>query len=552
MIDENPQAVRELDGAEIRVRPVAGNALVNDYHRCHPALAPFYAGHPRDRQALLRHADATAKYPRAHLASIRDAVRATTPRAAEKWERVLGGEGFVVTTGQQAGLFGGPAYTFIKILSALRHAERFEAELGVPVVALFWVPGDDHDFGEVDHVSVIDRTNELRTIKLAQSVEEPHSMARVKLDATVTEAVDQFASALADTPEGTRLREIISAAYRPENTVADAYIETVAGVLRDFDLLIVSSADRRLKQAALPVIRRELSKAADHEEAVATQTQRLEAAGYHAQVALSPGAANVMFEDELGRERLMHDDSTWHLRRTRRSYSEAELLARLEAEPTCFSPNVLLRPVVESHLFPTLAYVAGPSEVAYFAQIGCLFRVHGVPMPLVLPRHSARIIEAKVRKVLDKFSLPAEDLGRPFHEVAAQIAREELPASVSEALATTRQHLTDDYAALIDSIGAIDPTLRGPLESARNASYKQLDDGQRKILAHLKKQNEVHLTQLRKAAVNLYPDGVPQERVLSLLPYEARYGEALLRTIYEAIEPVLLSDTPVWGGEPCA
>jgi uncharacterized protein YllA (UPF0747 family) len=233
MTDQLPQVIRELDGLELRVRPVTGNPLVNDYHRANPALAGFYAGHPRDREALVRHATATAEYARPHLASLRDAVRPTTPRAAEKWDRVLRGEGFVVTTGQQAGLFGGPAYTFIKILSALRHAERYEQQLGVPVIALFWVPGDDHDFGEVAHVSVIDRTNELRTIRLEQAVEDPVSMARLPLDASVTEAVEQFSAVLADTPSGAHIRDVLAAAYRPGNTVTKPAGRTLA-VARSF------------------------------------------------------------------------------------------------------------------------------------------------------------------------------------------------------------------------------------------------------------------------------------------------------------------------------
>ena len=551
MSDEIPGVSRVLDGAELHVRPVSGNALVNDYHRRNPALAAFYAGRPRDRTALHRQAERTAKYPRPHLAALREAVRATTPRAAEKWEQVLRGVGYVVTTGQQAGLFGGPAYTFIKILSALRHAERFEAELGVPVVALFWVPADDHDFNEVNHVSIVDRTNELLTLRLDQAVAEPVSMAKLPLDESVEQVLAHFADSLSDTPAGTRIRDVLAEAYRPGRTMAAAFIEAVAGLLSGFDLLIVSSADPALKTAALPVIRREIEHASAHEEAIAAQTQRLEAAGYHAQVPLAQGAANVMFEDEHGRERLMRDGPTWHLRRTRRSFTEQELLDRLERVPTAFSANVLLRPVVESHLFPTLAYVGGPSEVAYFAQIGCLFRAHGVPMPLVLPRHSVQIVEAKVRKVLEKFRLDAEELARPFHEIAARIARDELPSKVTEALAMARRHLGEDYAALLDAITSIDPTLRGPLESARNMSYKHLDDGERKILAHLKKQNEVHLNQLRKAAVNLYPGGAPQERVLSLLPYTARYGDELLRTIKDAIEPGDFVDMPAWSGARC-
>lgn len=548
---ERPLVVKQMDGLEVRVRTVSGNPLIHDYLCASPALARFYPGHPDDPHAFRRHAVETAAYDRPHLAGLADAIRPTTTRAAEKWQRVVRGEGFVVTTGQQAGLFGGPAYTFLKILSAVRLAETLEALLDRPVVALFWVPGDDHDFAEVGRVSVLDRMNELRRIELEPPAVEPRSMARLALGESITAAVEAFSNVLPDTDSAVRIRDVLSRTYRPGVAMADAYIAMLRELLDGFDVLITASSDSAIKQASAPVLEREIREAARHEKAVAMQTARLEEAGYYPQVAVAPGAANVMFEDESGRERLMRSDSEWQLRRTRRSFSDAQLLDRLAREPMAFSANVLLRPVVESHLFPTLAYVGGPSEVAYFAQIGCLFREHGVPMPLVIPRYSTQLVEAKVRKVLSKFQLEPNDLGQPFHELAAQVTREELPAGVSDALAAAKRHLTEDYGALLSASSGIDPTLRGPLESARNASFKHVDDSERKILTHLKKQNEVHLMQLRKAASNLYPDGAPQERVLSLLPYVARYGEGLLREILDAMTPSPPSTVPAWSGIVC-
>ena len=269
-------------------------------------------------------------------------------------------------------------------------------------------------------------------------------------------------------------------------------------------------------------------------------------------MAIATDAANVMYEDEHGRERLVREADGWMVRRTKRFFEHQEVLELLQTHPERFSPNVLLRPVVESYAFPTLAYVGGPAEVSYFAQTGCLFSAHKVDMPLVLPRASADLIEAKIRKVLDKFGLTPRDLRHPFHEIASQIARDELPDEVRTALHALREDLTTGYATLVAAAQTIDATLKGPLESARNGSYKQLDDAERKILTHLKKQNEIGLDQLRKASVHLYPDGQRQERVLGGVTYLGRYGGELLNGIAATLDVQLDAAGTGWDGVRCA
>jgi bacillithiol biosynthesis cysteine-adding enzyme BshC len=317
-------------------------------------------------------------------------------------------------------------------------------------------------------------------------------------------------------------------------------------------LLITASSDVALKRHASPVMRRELENAEKHATLLRAQSDRLLAAGYHEQVAIATDAANVMYEDEHGRERLVREGDGWMVRRTKRFFSHAEILELLESNPERFSANVLLRPVVESYAFPTLAYVGGPAEVSYFGQTGCLFSAHHVDMPLVMPRASADLIEAKIRKVLDKFTLEPHDLRHPFHEIASQIARDDLPEEVRVALHQLREDLTNGYAGLVAGATGIDPTLKGPLEGARNASYKQVEDAERKILTHLKKQNEIGLDQLRKASVHLYPDGQRQERVLGGISYLGRYGEELLAGIAAALDVQLDAVVAGWDGVRCA
>ena len=202
-------------------------------------------------------------------------------------------------------------------------------------------------------------------------------------------------------------------------------------------------------------------------------------------------------------------------------------------------------------MFPTIAYVGGPAEISYFAQIGCLFEAHEVTMPLAQPRVSIEVIEHKVQKVLDKFSLAADAVKQPFDQLASQVVRDELPENISTTVQQLRADIAQRYADLAAAAQEIDPTLRGPLDSARNASHKTLADAEKKIVSHLKKKNEIGIDQLRKASVNLYPEGQPQERVINTLSYFARYGPAFLEAITTQIGVDLSMSAPEWTGVRC-
>jgi bacillithiol synthase len=541
-----------LDGMEIQVGPLTSSQLVLDYHAGKAEIGSFYAGYPWSLSAFRRRAEQLKRRSADHQAMLRAAVEATTPRAAEKLERIANGEGFVITTGQQPGLFGGPLYTGYKILTAVKLAHVLEQSLHVPVAPLFWLPADDHDWNEVNHVALLDAKNEVHRIDLQSEKDTAASMAIRRVGAGIEKALEQLIEILPRNDFSSEQMLLMRQAYAPDASYAEAFKTVIAHTFAPFDVLITVSSHPALKRFSAPLITQELEHTVRHAALLRAQTDRLLAAGYHEQVAIAADAANVMYEDETGRERLVRDRDGWLLRRTKRSFSHEELLRLAQAEPERFSPNVLLRPVVESAAFPTLAYVGGPAELSYFAQTGCLFAAHNVPMPLVFPRASGDLVEAKIRKVLDKFDLNTHDMRTPFHELASRIARDELPAGVTTALLELRRSVTEGYATLIEPAAGIDPTLRGPLESARNASHKHIEDAERKILHHLKKQNEIGLEQLRKASTNLFPEGEPQERVIGLINYLGRYGRALLGAIHDAVEIQFDERVEGWDGVRCA
>ncbi len=541
-------------GVELHAGPAASSALVRDYLDARPALAAFYAAHPTDADAYRRKAEAVhGRFSAEDRRDLRSVLRPTNDAAGGKLDRIFAGDGVMVTTGQQAGLFGGPMYTVNKILSAIRLAETIEEVLGIPCMAVFWVASDDHDWVEVNHTVILDADHHVHRITLAEAPDAADvPMSERVLGTGIAGALAAFIDALPKSEFAAPIEELLRQSYREGSTMGRAFGDLLYGLFRDHELALIDPASPVFKAAARPILMHELHNAEAHARLLARHSERLVDAGYHAQVVVAEDAANVFYHDALGRERIMREDGGWALRRTKRLIKNDELFAMLDAEPERFSPNVFLRPVVESAVLPTIAYVGGPAEIAYFAQIGCLFHAHDIEPPIVVPRFGVTAVEGKVRKVLDRFDLTITDFRAPFHELVTRVVRDGLPDDVISSLAALRETVHREFARLANRTESIDPTLRGWLTGQRNTLLSQLEGVEKKITSHRRKRSEVEIEQLRKAAANLQPEGTPQERSMNALPLVARYGPGILADMAAAMQYSLSPSAPAgWQGVRC-
>jgi bacillithiol synthase len=535
----------------VRQHPAPGGGrLVRDY-LAGVDLSPFFTGHYSDLAVYRRKAaEVEARLDAGARARAGSAIEPLGDSAGHL-ERILAGDGFFVTTGQQPALFGGPLYTLYKILGAIRLAATLERKLGRPVLALFWVGSDDHDWDEANHVSVLDAQQYVRRITVKGAADAPPVPLSVRTWGTgVEQAVTELASSLPDTVHAAEVMAHVRAAYVPDSTVAASFVATLRYLLHDRRLAIVDSGHPALRRAAAPVLRADAARVLAGDDPVARQTSRLREAGYDEQVAVAEDASNLMLIDDQGRDRIIRTTRGWATRRERSGIGEGALLEMIEAHPDRFSPNVLLRPVVESAVFPTLAYVAGPSELSYFAQIGCLFEAHGILPPVVVPRPSVTLLDEKTGRTLERLGIDIEALRRPFREVVADAVTEAMPPDVAGALDSLRAALGTAYEELTAAASRIDPTLRGPLRSSRNASLLDAAAAEKKIRAQLRTTNHVRIEQLRGLASQLHPDGRPQERVFGPLSYVAAHGRGIVAAI-EAELDMEPAGTASWRGPVC-
>jgi bacillithiol biosynthesis cysteine-adding enzyme BshC len=280
----------------------------------------------------------------------------------------------------------------------------------------------------------------------------------------------------------------------------------------------------------------ELGRSEELEAILRRTSERLSSAGYAQQVPVLEGGVNLFLEGAGGRERLYREGDGFRLRTSGVHVTLRDVKECQAEDHLVLSPNVLSRPVVESSVFPTLSYVGGPGEIAYFAQLGEYFRAHGLEMPIVYPRCSVTLVEKKIRKILDKFELSLEFLQKPFHEVASEVAREGVPQEVGLAMQGFRESVAKCTEELGQAVNSIDPTLNAGAAQVRSQAFSALEELERKILQAIKRENQIGLNQLEKAQLHLYPDGKPAERVQNPFYFLARYGGAFLEELYNSFE----------------
>ena len=475
--------------------------------------------------------------------ALRPAFQASAA-AVSNVERLFSGA-YCVTTGQQPGLCTGPLYSIYKGLSAIVVARRLEAHLGHPVVPVYWVAGDDHDLSEANHLYLLNTAGEVQRVGLPDrdSAAPARPLYRESLGDRMAEVQETIAAARPDTEFQSEVLGWISRHYRSERDYATAFGAALAELLGPHGLVVFTPTHPAAKRAMAPRLLDVLERGQELDAALAERARVLAAEGRPVPVTVGDGAETVFLEGSLGRDRLILQDGGHLSRRSGQRWSTADLEKLISDEPERFSPNVLLRPVIEAAILPTLAYISGPGELDYIPQAKPLYASLQVPQQARIARWSARVVEARVAKVLAKYGLTADQLDSPEGQVEAEVLRDEIPGPAQQALSALHETLRVEYDRLETAAVSIDPTLGKTVQSARNAAASQLASLEKKLVGHLKKRNEIVMHQLAKARHSLFPLGRPQERVLNVVHFLMRYGFGFIDAAldeatrwYEAVE----------------
>ena len=436
-------------------------------------------------------------------------------------------------TGQQVGLFGGPLFSIFKALTAVKLAEQATAA-GVECVPIFWLATEDHDLAEVNHASLLSEKGLPERLAVESRGVEDAPVGSVRFGAEIEPVVERAANLLGDAEATGWLRE----AYRPGESLGSAFARFYTRMFADWGVVLLDPADKAFHDLAKPLFRAAIERSSELDEALLARGKALEAAGYHQQVKVTP-ATTVLFQVKNGARTVVRrkvngaDGGEFVVGEER--VAKPELLDRIEAAPEEFNPNVLLRPVVQDFLLPTLAYTGGAAEVAYFAQVAVVYeKLLGRVTP-VLPRFSATLVEPKAQRILERYGFGLPDLFQGPEKLREAMAGRTLPSDLQSQFAEAKSALEKSLAALRASLAKLDATLVDAASNAESKMLHQLAQLEGRAARAELLRNEVITGHADALSSALFPHKALQEREVAGVSFVARYGTALLKDLYETM-----------------
>jgi bacillithiol synthase len=524
-------------GVDIRrfpwIRPLAG-----DYAHDFDKVASLYAGNPAVPGAWQEVVARVQAHPRpqrevAAVLAAQQERRNAPPEARRAVERLAQPGTVAIVTGQQAGAFGGPMYTLLKAVTAIQLARRIEDEQRVPVVAIFWVDAEDHDWEEIASCTVLDAEYRPRTVTLDPpegAGERP--VAALHIDARIERTLADLAAALPSTPFTETVLRDLREAYQPGAGVAQAFARFIESVLGRFGLVVFESSDPAAKPLAAGVFAHELRKPGTTAALASSAGRAMAALGHAPQV-----------EPQADQPSVFHiDGSRKPVRRSADGFVVGEttidsnaLISEAEQTPEHFSPNVLLRPIVQDTLFPTICYVAGPSEMAYLGQLAGVYAEFGIPMPLIYARATATVVDSAAVRFLRKYAVDLEELQPQDESALNRLLASQLPQPVEQALREASEGIHRTMGRLAEALPELDPTLAGAARTTLGKMEHDLRALQSKIIHAAKKRDETMRRQFTRVQSQVFPLGTPQERVLSVTYFLNQYGPALVDRLLEEL-----------------
>lgn len=436
-------------------------------------------------------------------------------------------------TGQQVGLFGGPVFSIYKALSALKLAEQATAA-GIDTVPIFWIATTDHDLAEINHVALPTPNATLETLTSTSHGVEDAPVGTIHFGDEIETVVQSAANLLGDSTITGFLRE----SYRPGETPGTAFALLFARLFADWGVILLDPSDPELHGIAAPVYTAAIERAAKIDDALLGRGKALESAGYHQQVKVTP-SSTLLFTLKDGARIPIHrrlNGNTTDFLILDEKVSQDELLRRIATTPQNFSPNVLLRPVVQDQLLPTLTYIGGPAEVAYFAQAAIVYEeIHGHVTP-ILPRFSATIVEPKLQGLLERYALTLTDLFEGEDALREKIAARILPVELQKAFDRAGATLDASLAALREALVKLDKTLAEAADNAGSKMQHQLESLRARAARAELRQSELAARHAQLLSTSLYPNKTLQEREIGAAYYLARHGSDLLHELYAQLQ----------------
>jgi len=440
---------------------------------------------------------------------------------------LLGNENTVaVVTGQQVGICSGPLYTIYKTVTAIKLAEQLSTQFpDYNFVPVFWVEKEDHDFEEINKLNVLNPAGEVQTIEYLFGGKpferNPGPVGSIVIDSFIDNFFDRLQTQLQESEFKLPLFTALRGYYRSGATLGAAFVGLMNQVFEDSGLVFLDPGNVELKKILKPVFQKEIAGLSKTSQMVVDTSAGLEE-HYHAQIKAK--SINLFMLHKGGRYLIEPRENDYSLKGTRQFFSKEELNSIVENSPELISPNVVLRPICQDAILPTIAYVGGPSEVAYFAQLKPVYEFFDVQMPVVYPRASVTIMEEKVKNILEKFQVDFTEIWSGIDPLLIRIAEQVSEVKVDVLFDLLHRRIHEAVAESRFGIQQIDPTLSGAIDSTLSRIESQLNVLKEKAQSAQQRRQEVSIKQIQKVAANIFPKSNFQEREFNVIYYMNKYG----------------------------
>jgi bacillithiol biosynthesis cysteine-adding enzyme BshC len=443
---------------------------------------------------------------------------------------------FAIVTGQQLGIFGGPLYTFYKTITAIKLCQQLkEQHENFNFVPVFWLESEDHDFDEVSSAVILGKENQLVELKYSDGLEEDINRGPISknvFNEDLNNVFNQLKENLRDTEFKKNVMGYIGNIYQKDKTFLQSFKELLFGIFDEYGLVILDPSDKELKELLKPVFQNELQNFRDHTNILVERSAELDDI-YHAQVKVKPINLFLIEEDE--RLSIEPNENEFRLKGKRRKFTFDEIMALTNERPEKFSPNVLLRPICQDFLLPTACYVAGPGEVAYFAQLMPLYDLFDIPAPVIYPRSSVTIIEKGVKNIFEKFNLSYTDFLFEDNSVFSKVMDTISEVKIDSVFQDADKNIEIVFDNIRTYLFNVDKTLVDLAHKTQEKVLQNVDQLKNKAADAEKKKHDTVFRQLAKVSNILYPNQNLQEREINFLYFVNKYGFDFLKDLFNEL-----------------
>lgn len=442
----------------------------------------------------------------------------------------LGQDGAVtVVTGQQPGIFTGPLYTIYKTVTAIKLAKHITETMGTTAVPVFWNASEDHDFKEVRHIEFVNRDNRVISLMYEPQAEvEGKSIFDIPLEPSLGFLIDLLERDTNESEFKPYLVDLLRNSLGRCYSLADWFSHQMQALFGSHGLIILDAHLPPCRRLARPVIGREIKSAPKSSHLIAEVGKQLREFGYHQQIERKPDDANFFMYAQGRRNKVRTENGKFIVERVGLEYDQAEMLDMLAEEPERFSSSAVLRPLVQDHILPTVAYVAGPGEISYFAQMREAYSFFDLVMPVIFPRNRAVLVESKIAKILERYGLHVEDVRMSRKELLKTVASKRAPRPAVQSCDRKLDVIQTALDEFRREVSDVAPTLLEPVDKLKRKIGYEMDKLRDKLMQAQQTDLDVVEQQVGKLKANLFPEGKEQERVFNIYPYLFTYGIQLI------------------------